>query len=176
MYYATFKKIMETAVDSLLAEGENFAEWFLGNGTYLREPTVRKRLKKILERLQKQYPGLKIESKEPKIGTKFKVPKRLDLRLDLSETFQLYIELKLNRQNKNWSYDEGIVQLLYACKHLQNCPNAFVLLLVFDKFIKTKLDKSDEEFLKEILALSQGKAGILRVYPENGSCCKQWIF
>ena len=176
MFHATFKNIMETAVDSLLAKGENFAEWFLGNGTYLREPTVRKRLKKILETLREQYPGLKIGLKEPKIGTKFKVPKRLDLRLELSEAFQLYIELKLNRQNKNWSYDEGIVQLLYAYKYLQSCPNAFVLLLVFDKFIKAELDKSDEEFLKEILALSQGRAAILRIYPKNGSYCKQWIF
>ena len=155
---------IELIVDSL---GREFIN-------YPNEDSLKKDLINVINELDL---GILSLEPEPHIGKIFSNrDRRLDLKLNFEDQYSLYFEVKLYEKGK-FSYDEGIVQLIYAYQYLKlsKNPNAFLLLLVFDKK-RTFLNEHELKILKFITCCLKEKAAVLRVFPNDNTYQKQWIF
>ena len=87
---------------------------------------------------------------------------KVDLEVNLNET-KAFIELKLNKKDKNWGYEEFI-----ALKEKVDCveTKAFLILFIVDAKIRRKLTNEEKDLLKKAENL---EIRILRVYLDDNS-------
>ena len=141
---------------------------------YPNEDSLKKDLINVINNLDL---GILSLETEPHIGKIFSGrDRRLDLKLNFENQYLLYLEVKLYEKGK-FSYDEGIAQLIYAYQYLElnKSSNAFLLLLVFDKY-RTFLNEHERKILRFITCCLKEKAAVLRVFLNGNAYQKQWIF
>ena len=156
--FAKSSKLIKDFLNKQEQEWEDFKKKYCSSQ---QKCMVENKIKKeMLEYLKCRGYGV---SPEVKLNKNFFERKtKVDLEVNLNET-KAFIELKLNKKDKNWGYEEFI-----ALKEKVDCveTKAFLILFIVDAKIRRKLTNEEKDLLKKAENL---EIRILRVYLDDNS-------